>query len=89
VARLTVSVSQVFDSVSALIKKQYPRAVELTMPYCSLVEEPISKRTYYRVEFHFRQKTGDWIEATAIAKVDPETGRVEMFQKGYTWQNWV
>jgi hypothetical protein len=86
---VTVSVGQVFDTVTGLIKKQYPRAVGLTMPYCSLVEEPISKKSYFRAEFHFREKPGDWILASAIAKVDPETGKIEMFQKGYTWENWA
>lgn len=46
---MTVSAGEVFDSVKIYLQKNYSDLENVTMPYCSLYEDTLEKKTYYRV----------------------------------------
>ena len=84
-----VSADQVFDDLTILLKKQFPGSKDFRMPYCSLIEDPISKEKHFRVEIWYKRKSVDWLDTKAIAKVDPESGAITYFRDNSSWTAWV
>ncbi len=87
---MTISATDVFDKVSAYVRKNHGNVESLTIPYCSLKEDYPSKKKVYRVQIEMKIK-GDIfpLSKTAIAEVDPENGNITMFKDGYTWTYWA
>lgn len=80
---------EILERLTQLLKKQWPTAKEFRMPYCSLVEDPVTKVGTFRVEIVYKRKNDDWLETHAIAKVEPESGSITYFRDGGEWTNWV
>lgn len=85
---MTVGAGDVFEKVKQYLEKNYPNLESFTMPYYSLYESMLEKKKYYRVEIAFKRK-GDLFNRSAILKANPETGEIEMFKEGFTWQSWI
>lgn len=84
-----VSASVILDEMTKFLKKQWPRAVEIRMPYCSLIDDPLTKVSSFRVEMIYKRKPEDWFLIHAVAKLDPTTGAVTFFRDNTNWTNWI
>jgi hypothetical protein len=85
---LTVGINEVFNNVVKYLKRNYPKAEDISMPYCALIEKTDTENEYYRAEVHFKL-SGDFLGKTAVLKANPKDGAVYWFQLGYTWKHWI
>ena len=85
---MNVGASDVFEKAKEYLGKNYPDLQSFAMPYCTLYEDTVGKRRYYRVQISYRQK-GDLFDRPAILQANSETGAIEMFKEGFTWSYWV
>lgn len=85
---MTVGAGEVFDKVKQYLEKNYPDLESVTMPYCSLYESTLEKKTYYRVQISYKRKGDSW-NRSAILQANPNTGEIEMFKDGFTWNYWL
>lgn len=81
---MTASVTQVFDKVGEYLKKNYENLENYTMPYCSLYEDTIKKKRYYRANINFKLKDDSYSRIACI-KASVETGDIEYFIAGKHW----
>jgi hypothetical protein len=82
-----ISATDVFDIFEKFLTKKYDALENFEMPYCSLVENPSTKKREYRVQIKLRFKNRIFSESL-VATVDPETGNITSFKEGYSWDKW-
>lgn len=85
---MKIGASDVFEKVKEYLGKNYPDLQSFAMPYCTLYEDTVGKRRYYRVQVSYKRK-GDIFDRSAIFQANCETGAVEMFKEGFTWSYWI
>jgi len=88
---MVVGSNEIFDEMGKYLKRNYKNLVDFEMPYCSL-QVGLDGCKVYRVQVNLRlrgSRAGMRNSKSAIAEVDPTTGKILKFKDGYTWQFWV
>ena len=83
---MTVSQDQAFEIAKQYLQNDYPDAKDVTMPYCSIYNDTVKRKTYYKIQFNYRRTTG--IQRSVIFEVNIDSGTVDLFKENYNWTYW-
>jgi|WetSurMetagenome_2_1015567.scaffolds.fasta_scaffold304912_1 hypothetical protein len=84
---MTISDEEVFEKAQEYLKRNYPDARKVTMPYCSFYNDISNRKKYFKVQLNYRREP-DTHDKSTVFEVNPDTGNIEMFKENYNWTYW-